>query len=205
MSTSRLAIRINTVDFGEAEIKINALGNSLDKLARRSKNVKMPEFRKNATRKIKNMVYALAENILLNMSWNTQVGDIDKLLAGYAAGANPTQRAYRRLYEGRQSAYGLPVDVGYHAGAYGYSMTASPQMIPEIRDQQDMLADFKRDFYAKFKLGDTFYVAASGPAYKYMEQGVIGSIEGIIKPTIASVMRTYAFDMRQAYNWPTKK
>lgn len=197
---SRVGIKVDTSQIGQAEIKINGLGNALDKLARRAKKVEPPKFRKNAVRKLKNTVYALGESILLNMSWNTQVGDIDKLVAGYAKGATGVQRLYRQLYETRQDRYGLPVDVGYHAGSYQYSKARIPQFISEIRERDEMLADFKSDFMREFKLGDVFYITAQGPAFKLMEAGVIGQAEGIIKPTIQSVMRTYAFDMQQAYN-----
>lgn len=200
MALSRVGIRVNTAEMLEADIKLTGLGNALDALARRSKKVQLPQFRKNAVRKLKNMVYALAENIILNMNINTKVGDIDRLMAGYAE--NPTREAtaYRRLYEMRQERYGLPVDVGYHAGSFSYSMTPSPPLVPVIRDQVDMLADFRRDFYKSYKLGDTFYIAATGTAFRYMEMGKIGNPSGIIKPTIASVMNTYAFDMVAAYN-----
>lgn len=200
MALSRVGIRVNTAEMLEADIKLTGLGNALDALARRSKNVKLPPFRANAVRKLKNMVYALSENIILNMNVNTRVGDIERLMAGYSEGASREATAYRRLYEVRQDMYGLPVDVGYHAGSFSYSMTPSPTLVPVIRDQVDMLADFRQDFYKSYKLGDTFYVAATGPAFRYMEMGKIGGPSGIIKPTIASVMNTYAFDMAAAYN-----
>ena len=199
MALSRVGIRVNTAEMLEADIKLTGLGNALDALARRSKKVQLPPFRANAVRKLKNMVYALAENIILNMNINTKVGDIDRLMAGYAE--NPTREAtaYRRLYEMRQERYGLPVDVGYHAGAFQYSMSPAPAFVPEIRDQTEMLSDFRREFYASYKLGDVFYIAAQGPAYRYMEMGKIGDVQGIIKPTIDTVMRTYKFDMAAAY------
>lgn len=199
MYLSRIGIRINTSDFLDAEIKLTGLGNALDKLARRSKNVKMPEFKPRAVRKLKNMVYALAENVILNMNVNTKVGDIDRLLAGFKTVGSDPSNGYARLYVLRQNAYGLPVDVGYHAGAYEYSMTPAPNFVPEIRDQVDMLTKFRREFYSTYKLGDQFYIAAQGPAYRYMEMGKIGDPEGVIKPTIESVMRTYKFDMAAAY------
>lgn len=199
MSLSRIGIRINTSDFLDAEIKLTGLGNALDRLARRSKNVKMPEFKPRAVRKLKNMVYALAENVILNMNINTKVGDINRLLAGFKTVSSDPSNGYARLYVLRQDAYGLPVDVGYHAGAYTYSHSAVPAFVPEIRDQVDMLADFRREFYSKYKLGDTFYIAAQGPAYRYMEMGLVGQAEGVIKPTIDSVMQTYKFDMAAAY------
>lgn len=205
MALSRVAIKVNVSDIKNAGIKINGLGNALDKVARRAKNLKeLPSVRMNATRKLKNMVYALAENIILNFNVNTHVGDIDKLMAGYAANATQTEKNYRRLYETRQNRYGLPVDVGYHAGAYVYSTTPIPEFKPEIRDQVDMLQDFKRDFYSQFDIRktDVFYIGASGPAYRYMEAGVIGDAQGIIKPTIDWVMKTYAFDMKAAYDKP---
>ncbi len=199
MSLSRIGIRINTSDFLDAEIKLTGLGNALDKLARRSKNVKMPEFKPRAVRKLKNMVYALAENVILNMNINTKVGDIGRLLAGFKTVGSDPSNGYARLYVLRQDAYGLPVDVGYHAGAFQYSMSPAPAFVPEIRDQTEMLAEFRRDFYSSYKLGDVFYIAAQGPAYRYMEMGKIGDVQGIIKPTIDSVMSTYKFDMTAAY------
>ena len=199
MALSRVGIRVNTAEMLEADIKLTGLGNALDALARRSKNVKLPPFRANAVRKLKNMVYALSENIILNMNVNTRVGDIERLMAGYSEGASREATAYRRLYEMRQDMYGLPVDVGYHAGAFQYSMSPAPAFVPEIRDQMEMLAEFWRDFYSSYKLGDVFYIAAQGPAYRYMEMGKIGDVQGIIKPTIDSVMSTYKFDMAAAY------
>jgi len=199
---SRVGVRIDTSEWKKADIALTGLGNALKRLARGKKEVEMPNFRKNATRKAKAMIYALAENVLLNLSMNTKIGDIDKLMAGAAEGAkkeNPTAFQYFEMYKHRQTKYGLPMNVGYHAGAYTYSESRIPKFKNQITERDQMVANFKKDFMANFTLGDTFYVTALGPAYKYMNMGIIGQPEGIITPTLSSVMATYKFDMAVAY------
>jgi hypothetical protein len=196
MSLSRIAFQVNTEDYKEASFRINALGNAIDNLSRKKKNPKVDQFKSYATRKLKNVVLELALSIARNAYTLTPIGDDAKIERG-AKGVSGKDAMYYWLYEYRNEDLGLPMQAGYHAGAWRYSESRTPEFKPEIRDMEKMLSDLKADFKANFTLGETFFIGAAGPAYKLFETGVIG--QPITKPTIDLVMMTYKIDLQQAY------
>jgi len=190
---SRLSFKIDTSELLQGEIALNALGNSLDKLARKRKSLEMPKFRKNATRKIKGMVLALAMNVASYMSENTPIGDEKRI---------NSPGKYRQMYEARYDKYRLPMQAGYHAGAYRFSESNIPEFKQgaAITEYKDMLSVVQKEFMSNYTIGDVFYIGAKGPAYKFFEQGAFDSApDGVIKPTLQQVMATYKFDMQMAY------
>lgn len=191
-SLFRISFKIDTSELLDGEIKINALGNALDKLARKSKRVDDFTFRKNATKKLKNMVIALAKNVATNAYENTPVGDESRL---------EYDNNYLKLYRQRATKFGIDIAVGYHRGAYSYSDSKIPEFHGQILSYDEMISNIVYDVKSNYKIGDTFYIGAKGPAYGFFEKGFIASApDGVAKPTIESIMQTYAFDLQAAYS-----
>lgn len=197
---SRIGIRIDSSELYDADVAIQGLGNAIEKISRKRRSIELPKFRKNATRKLHNVMLALATNIAYNFSINTPVGDTERIYQGLEPNANNTDRNYARLYANRLADYGISMQSGYHAGAYVYSEKSVPDFNPRINSIEEMLAQVKADFNNNYVLGDVFYIAAKGPAYKFMSQGDIGDGEGVLQPTISSIMSTYAMDLQAAYS-----
>jgi hypothetical protein len=181
---SRLAVEINTSQILEAEVKIRALGNALSKLDRKVRKFDTETFMKNATRKMKTAIEKFSLNLAQILVNNTPIGSSERL---------ETDRDYRRLYELRALRYGIVPEVGFHKGAWVYNETKNPQFNPEIRPVSTVISDFRSDFRANYKIGDTFYVAATGPAFKYFQTGFGGSFGGgVLAPSINQIMMIYS-------------
>lgn len=188
---SRITFKVDTSGMLSGDLSLQALGNALSKLKRKKQTLEMPNFRRNAIRKLKNVAYALALNIASNAYANTPVGDSDKIVK---------DARYRRMYAYRRNKYGIAMIPGFHAGAYSYGETSIPTFKKEIRSFDQMLSDLKADFTEQFELGDVFYIGAKGPAYGFFEKGFVDSApDGVVKPTIQSIMSSYKADLQAAY------
>lgn len=188
---SRISFKIDTTGLKEGDLSLQALGNALDKLRRKKHSLEMPDFRKNAIRKLKNVAYALAVNVASNAYVNTPVGDSDKIASS---------KEYFKMYQMRSYKYGIDITPGFHAGAYSYAETRIPKFDKEIKSFDQMLSKLKLDFESNFELGDVFYVGAKGPAYALFEKGYIDSApDGVVKPTLQSIMSSYKADITAAY------
>jgi hypothetical protein len=181
---SRLAIEIDTSKILEAEVKIRALGNALSKLDRKARKFDTEKFRKNATRKMKTAIEKFSLNVAQILVNNTPIGSPERL---------ETDRGYRRLYERRASHYGIVPEVGFHKGAWVYSETKNPQFNPEIRPESTVISEFRSNFRANYEIGDTFYVAATGPAFKYFQIGFSESFGGgVAAPSLNQIAMIYS-------------
>ena len=198
---SRISYRIDTSDLLKLEVSLNALGSELSKLDRKGASLELPKFRKNATRKITGMIQALALNVANAAYDNTPIGDQGKIDEGISGKGSRTAVSYARLYSNRLMNYGLAMQTGYHAGAYNYSTVRNPAFVPHIRDDSEMLTSIMKAFRSSYKIGDVFYIAAQGPAYKFMQAGDLPSApDGLVKPTMQQILSTYKIDMQNAYN-----
>ena len=198
---SRISYRIDTSDLLKLEISLNALGSELSKLDRKGASLEVPKFRRNATRKINGMIQALALNVAQSAYENTPIGDQGKLEDGMQAGASRRAASYARLYANRMVDYGINMQTGYHAGAYTYSEVKNPSFIPEIRTYSEMMTSITTSFRSSYQIGDVFYIAAQGPAYKFMQAGDLPSApDGLVKPTMQQILSSYKIDMMTAYN-----
>ena len=53
----------------------------------------------------------------------------------------------------------------------------------------------------QYKLGDTFYIGANGPAYVKLEQGLSDQApEGIMKPTLDTIKAVIESDLKRYYD-----
>lgn len=201
---STIGIKVDTSDLVNADGKLQNLENALGRLATAGSNKALGsgrssgklkfKFRANATRKMKNVVLAIAEEIGRHLNSYTIMGDAGKLKQGSAT----YSFQYAKLYQKREHRYGIEQEVGFHKGAYVYTESIrglSNQT--EVRDLNEMMSDIKSDFRVNYTLGDTFYIGASGPAYKYFEKGVIG--QPVLQPTLRSVMLIYRAVAEAAY------
>ena len=110
------------------------------------------------------------------------------------------ERKYISYYVSRERQYELPVKEGYHRGAYRYSETPSFAFSPVITDPERASKIVSSEFVANFKLGDTFYVGASGPAYAVLDSGLNPQApNGIIKPTIEEIVQAYNSNLQYFY------
>ena len=99
-------------------------------------------------------------------------------------------RLYFEMYKRRFDTLGISMQPGYHAGAYSYSEAAVPELSPEVRTMQEMLSAIDTEFNTSYQLGDTFTIAAQGPAYKFMKEGKI-STPSVFPPNFTSLLATY--------------
>ena len=197
----QVGIKIVTSDLLKAKTKIESLLSALGKIEKRSKNVDVSSNNRltSILKKIETAVFIVADNVITNLYSSTHQGDINSLMAGMSGNGTRSQSSYFRYYQRRQEDLGLPVDVGYHAGSYRYSESLTVQFRPVINSIDDLQLDLKMAIGSEYNIGDTFYVMGIGPALGIIESGQYGDQEGILKPTIDSVMRTYKSELSAAY------
>lgn len=142
--------------------------------------------------KLKNMVEGFAEDVVVAASNATPEGnqaDIDK------------PGKYRSLYLGRQKHLGIPLEAGFHRGAWGYSENNIFNFNNHVRSQTEMKNDFFGDFASNYKLGDRFFVGAAGPAFIQLQNGLSDQApNGIEKPTLAMIRAVIMSDLLKHYN-----
>lgn len=134
------------------------------------------------------LVMKTASSIANIASGNTPIGDSDSL----EGNAN-----YRRLYEMRQQRFSIPVEVGFHRGAWVYSETPSVDFSNKINSPSEMLQGVQADLYTSYQLGETFYIAAKGPAYGILNSGANRQApDGIVAPTVQEVIEIYKLNIQ---------
>ena len=144
--------------------------------------------------KLKNMVAGFAMEVAAKASNNTPIGN--------EADAQDEKSKYGLLYRQRRATYGIPVEVGFHKGAFVYSeraLTAS-DFDRNINEVSLMLADIENMAESQYKVGDDFYVGAVGPAFGALEEGSSRQApDGIMKPTIDSIKAANSADLQRHY------
>lgn len=142
-------------------------------------------------RKLEALVSGFAYEASYILVENTPIGD-DVLISSNAS--------YRRYYEIRQMNYGLPVEAGYHKGAWEYTET-SPRFTTSINPHQGVPNDVLSSASSSYSLGDKFYIAASGPAFEEFELGKNSqSPNGILQPSVSQIMQISAVDMKRYFD-----
>lgn len=192
---SRLSFEIDSSQIRQAELDFRALGDALQSLARRKTTVKHPsveKFRANATRKMFNLAYAVALTVYDSAVENTPQGNEARI---------GTDKEYTRMYRRRLNDHGVDMVTGFHKGTWSYSNVKNITFNPAVRDLEEARRDFVSQFIAGYQLGETFYVSAHGTAFRQMEKGFIRSApDGVYRPTVASIMQSYAGNVLAAYN-----
>jgi hypothetical protein len=133
----------------------------------------LEEAKKTITRKLEGMVAHFSEDMARVASGATPVGDLESMQP-VSEGGN---RRYRAYYEGRLRNYGIPIEPGFHQGAWEFG---TPNFKPVINDVQGMLDDVYSEADSKYRLGDMLVIGAEGPGYAALlpriESANIGSI-----------------------------
>lgn len=150
----------------------------------------LAEYKAEVERKLKHMVVGFAQDVALAASNATRKGHISE-------GGNTL--AYINHYKKRaksrsEGGFGIEPIEGYHQGAWQYT-EGELQFNPAIYDQATMLGavDYKAE--ANYKIGDTFYIGATGPAYDMLQK--LDDIQGEAESTI---QRAYQSNLQAHYN-----
>lgn len=142
-------------------------------------------------RKLKYMVAGFAKEITELASSNTPVGDAEALANRYS---------YRQYYEKRNDRFGIEVDIGFHAGAWVYSQDGTPVFDPTIYPDENTSEKAFQQAKDIYKLGQTFYIAATGPGYEDLNKGSSPKApEGIIAPTMQAITGMYSIQLSDYY------
>lgn len=151
----------------------------------------LEEYSKEVERKFKNMVAGFAREVALTASANTPVGSNDMYIEN---------SKYRGYYLDRQNSTGIPIEPGYHSGAWQYT-EGSPDFIPVIFTSNEMANDVQNEAEISYKLGDSFAIAAIGPGYSDLENGRSDKApEGIITPTLAQIQVAHESQLKKYYD-----
>lgn len=73
------------------------------------------------------------------------------------------------IYKERQTQLGIPIAPGFHAGSWKYVEGQPVFDGPAINNTQAVENIVQGEAAAKYKLGDTFSIAAVGPNFKYIQ------------------------------------
>lgn len=141
---------------------------------------------------------------LLVVKTATNIASIasDKTPIGDSASLNPEtgNASYRSFYIARNKEYGLPVDVGYHRGAWQYSESPNFTFLPLINSADSVVQNVGADAYTSYHLGDTFYIGAVGPAYDILNSGANRQApDGILQPTLDEVIELHKINVQALF------
>lgn len=142
-------------------------------------------------RKLENMVENFAVEIAEKASQETPIGnqaDIDK-----------GSGRYWSFYKERLK-LGLPMEVGYHKGAWDFSTTSNFPFIKRIRSVVEMLNDVRGESESVV-LGKDFYIGATGPGFYGLEHTGLSAQapNGIMKPTLNLILQVQKSDLQRFY------
>lgn len=152
----------------------------------------LEEFSKEVERKMKNMVAGFAREVALAASANTPKGNAPDMLV--------EDSRYRQYYLDRQDDYGIPIESGYHSGAWQYS-EGSMNFTPVIFSASEMSNDVFNEAEASYQLGNSFSIGAVGPGYGALENGSSDQAHnGISEPTFDQIRASNEADLRRYYD-----
>lgn len=145
-------------------------------------------------RRLKRMVEGFAYEVALTASQKTPIGDPD----------NGNQK-YLNWYKRRNDKWGIPIEPGYHKGAWQYSSDGNFVFKPDSTGESSGLdaANFtEQKAIAEYQLGEKFYIGAVGPGYADLENNTSLQTngQGIIKPTMDSIAISYKVDLKRYFD-----
>ena len=152
----------------------------------------LEEYSLDVQRRLKNMVAGFAREVSLAASNNTPVGSNDMFIE---------HSRYHNYYLDRKNKYGIPIEPGFHSGAWQYTETDTPTFTPVIFSKENAADDNFNEAESSYKLGDDFYIAATGPGYYALENGSsLQAPSGITAPTLAAIESAHQADFRKYYD-----
>lgn len=150
----------------------------------------LEEAKKLIQARLENMVAGFAADVAESASMATRKGDTNSL---------ETNPVYRQYYIERSKpspdGLGLPVEVGYHRGAWTYSEGGDLVFKPVITDAELVPDLTLAKAKAQYKLGDDFKIGAVGPAF-----GVLQAQDDIEGTAIQTLMQVYRSDLQRYYD-----
>lgn len=152
----------------------------------------LEEYSLDVQKRLKNMVAGFAREVALTAGRNTPVGDLESMMT--------ENSRYRNYYLDRYDDYGIPVEPGYHSGAWQYS-EGTLDFKPVIFTASEMANDVFNEAEASYQLGDSFAIGAIGPGYADLEGGSSKDApNGIGEPTVAEVMSAHQAQLKRYYD-----
>ena len=115
-------------------------------------------------RKLQYMIAGFAGDLARGISEGTPTGNAGDLAEGLASGVG-SAGSYASYYKSRKKRLGIETEVGFHAGSWVYSEDGKYPFDPNIYTEEQVAADVRKDAESKYKVGDTFYIAGTGPAF----------------------------------------
>jgi len=152
----------------------------------------LEEYSLDVQRRLKNMVAGFAREVSLAASNDTPVGSNDMFIE---------HSRYHNYYLDRKNKHGIPIEPGFHSGAWQYTETGNPTFTPVIFSKENAADDNFNEAESSYKLGDDFYIAATGPGYSALENGSsLQAPSGITAPTLAAIESAHQADFKKYYD-----
>lgn len=138
------------------------------------------------TRKLTGMVVEFAGDMAAVASDATPIGD-EVSMQPVSEGGNSRYRAY---YESRQRDFGIPIQPGFHKGAWEYG---NPSFKPVINEVAGMINDVVNEAESSYRLGDLVVIGASGPGYADL-------LPRIEAANVGSIIKAYTANFQGYYD-----
>lgn len=180
MSLSVVGAQVGTTKVKEAFDTVVSILNKLNKIDKKH-SVPVDQIKEKIELKIKEGISDFSFRVADIFSMNTPIGSKARLI---------NDQGYRQLYQLRQAQYGIPVDVGFHRGAYKYSEGSPADFVPSIVHSKIASQQVKEDAFANYSVGDSFYITATGPAFVAFQQW--GGKYEVVAPSISQIMAIYS-------------
>lgn len=111
----------------------------------------------------KNMVAQFSGKVIETSSQLTRKGSQESIEIGQTLAEGP-EKNYFNLYRLRAIRYGIPVEAGYHKGAWQISDSSTFNFNPEIRNPEDNTERTINLINYEWTIGTDFWLGAKGPA-----------------------------------------
>lgn len=140
----------------------------------------LQKYAEDVERKLKAMVAGFAGDMVESASTGTKVINADLLATA----------KWQGIYEKRQDKFGIPIEPGYHAGAWKYVDGQLTFSNPNIRSTPEASSDAVSDARSQYNLGQRFSIGLIGPAAAYAGPD-FSSIEPMILTAYSSNIKRY--------------
>lgn len=152
-------------------------------------------YHKDTIRRSKNMLSQFAYKVTWAASENTPVGDAERIALG-------PDTSYYEFYKDRNEQWQIPIEPGFHSGAWKFSRTNTFQLDPSIYTQEQAAGQVMQDVKAEYAPNRRiFYIGAIGPGYKELDNGSSPQSypDGIMKPTLKLIETVYSLELSKYY------
>lgn len=144
--------------------------------------------------KLERMVISFAADSAAQLSLLTPKGDPEAL---------QDSPKYRSYYIDREEEYDLPLQVGWHAGAWGYSSNGqfSFNSALPVQDEEGVSFDVKQDMQTSYRLGQPIYIGQRSPGIESLGKDQYPA-EDIFRSPLGTFIRTsLQADLKRFYDF----